>query len=115
MNPGIPDIISSAVKELENSLVAIIHDRLKKIILYGSFSRGDYGTESDVDVLILADLPEPEFGELNKRLDILSTDLSLKYNIVLSPILKNVNTFSKYSEALPFYKNIIKEGIVLYG
>ncbi len=107
--------VSSAVKELKDSLDNLIHERLKKIILYGSYSHGDYDNESDVDILILADLRNDEINKLNKKLDNLSADLSLKYNMVITPILKNINSFTAYSEALPFYNNIIKEGIVLYG
>lgn len=33
---------------------------LKSVILYGSYARGDYTPESDVDIMILVDLPDDE-------------------------------------------------------
>lgn len=31
---------------------------LKQIILYGSYARGDYRDDSDIDLMVLVDLPE---------------------------------------------------------
>ena len=115
MQTSIPVNIISAVEELRKHIDNIIHDSLKQIILYGSASRGEYASGSDIDILILTDLPESRFNKLNPVIDEISTDLSLKYNIVLTPILKNAASFSSYSDVLPFYNNIIREGIVLYG
>ncbi len=115
MKPAVPDIIISAVEELKDKLRDTIKEKLIKIILYGSYSRNTYESNSDVDILILTDMSEQEIAALNPALDIIAADLSLKYNIVLTPILKNTDSFSAYSEALPFYKNIVSEGIVLYG
>ena len=115
MAAAIPDIMLSAVSDLSKIIEDTIHDKLKKIILYGSFSRGDYSSESDVDILILTDLPEQEFNELDCRLDDISAELSLKYGLVIIPLLKNISPFLSYSNVLPFYNNIVKEGIVMYG
>lgn len=35
---------------------------LKSVILYGSYARGDYTPESDVDIMILVDLPDDEIS-----------------------------------------------------
>lgn len=36
---------------------------LKSVILYGSYARGDYTPESDVDIMILVDLPDDEIDQ----------------------------------------------------
>ena len=33
----------------------LLGERLKKIILYGSYARGDYNSSSDIDIMILTD------------------------------------------------------------
>jgi len=33
-------------------------DKLEKVIIYGSYARGDYDHESDIDFFILADVPQ---------------------------------------------------------
>lgn len=35
----------------------ILHDKLTKIILYGSYARGDYKENSDIDIMVLT-LPQ---------------------------------------------------------
>ena len=58
--------ITAAMDELKIFLENIIHYKLKKIFLFGSSVRSDYESDSDVDILILADLTETELEELNK-------------------------------------------------
>lgn len=38
----------------------IYGNHLKQIILYGSYARGDYRDDSDIDLMVLVDLPEGE-------------------------------------------------------
>lgn len=79
-------------------------------ILYGSFARGDYDDESDVDVLILADLPAEELFRYRARIDHLCGSILFEYGVVLSVLEKDVATYEKYKGALPFYQNIEREG-----
>lgn len=50
----------------------------------------------------------------NKILDY-SYDLDLKYDILLSPIIENVDVFNKRAKYMAFYKNIMSEGVLLNG
>ena len=38
----------------------------------------------------------------------------MKYGIVISPIIKNDKHFEKWMEVLPFYQNVVKEGVCVY-
>lgn len=79
-------------------------------ILYGSFARGDSDDESDVDVLVLVDLPAPELGRYRADVDHLCGGILFDYGVVLSVLEKDVATYEKYKAALPFYRNIDREG-----
>ena len=50
----------SALTELTSRVVLAardsLGDKLNKVILYGSYARGDYDDESDIDIMILADI-----------------------------------------------------------
>ena len=35
------------------------------------------------------------------------------FNVMISPLVKNIDKFNYWLEALPFYRNVQKEGIVL--
>ena len=50
----------------------LLGDRLKKIILYGSYARGDYNTNSDIDIMLLTDLSDDEIVKYRQTRDKLS-------------------------------------------
>ena len=47
------------LKELTEQIYDLLGDKLDKLVLYGSYARGDNTEESDVDVLVLTNM-EPE-------------------------------------------------------
>ncbi|MCD8150291.1 MAG: nucleotidyltransferase domain-containing protein, partial [Clostridiales bacterium] len=59
-------------KELLQSFVDdvfhIMGDSVKKIILYGSYARGDFRPDSDMDIMILTSLDEDEIRKLENQL-----------------------------------------------
>ena len=89
----------------------IYADNLKAIILYGSVARDEARDDSDVDIAILVDSDEE--GMYDRILDVV-VNIELKYNLVISVVLIEVDRFKKWGDVLPFYKNIKKEGITLW-
>lgn len=83
--------------------------------LYGSYARGDYHSESDVDILLTVDKTPEELASYRKNIARISSELSLKYDVTVSVTLKSEEQFRKYSDVLPFYKNVIAEGIRYAG
>ncbi len=88
-------------------------DKLDKVILYGSYARRDYDTESDIDIMVLADIPREDTNKERKRIWSFMGDLDLEYNIVVSVNVTDCATFYKYNKDLPFYKNVIRDGVEL--
>ena len=89
----------------------IYADNLREIILYGSVARDEARDDSDVDIAILADSDEE--GMYDRILDVV-VDIELKYNLVISVVLIEMDRLKKWGDVLPFYKNIKKEGITLW-
>lgn len=89
----------------------LFEENLNSVILYGSYARGDYDDESDIDILILVNMPAQELVEFRKQINELCSSLLYDYGVVVSIIEKDADTFNKYSHVLPFYQNIIREGI----
>ena len=104
------DIITSeVVKAAKESL----GDKLDKVILYGSYARGDHNDESDIDIMILADIPlEARNREREKIWDILGY-IDLDYEVFLSLKVTDCATFNKFLPVEPFYRNVLKDGVVL--
>ena len=79
--------------------------------LYGSYARGDNTNESDVDILITADLTQEQISSEWQTLAALSSRLGLDNDTVISiQVIPNAH-FRRYADYLPFYRNILQEGI----
>ena len=110
-----PGNIENISKEYTREISNIFSDKLKKVILYGSYARGDYDEYSDIDIMILVDMSNEEIE--NKWDDVMDSKCKIdnKYDVFLSPIIKDINHFSEWLPFLPFYKNVINDGVVWYG
>lgn len=90
---------------------SLFNNTLKDAYLYGSYARGDYHEESDIDILFVVDLEPSEISGYRKAIASIASDLSLQHDITVSVIMKPVAQFKKYANVAPFYKNVIREGI----
>lgn len=88
---------------------------LKAVILYGSYARGDFMPDSDIDIMILTDLPDLEIKNYRHELSGMTYDFNEKHQLDIKPIVKSEEHFKKWLEAYPFYANVNKEGGRLYG
>lgn len=88
---------------------------LRRVILYGSYARGDFKADSDVDLMILLGLSDLELKSYSQRLSYMTYDFNLDNDVDIKPIAKSEAHFMKWSVNYPFYVNIQKERVVLYG
>ena len=63
------------MKEFAREVGRILGDSLSKIILYGSYARGDYHDGSDMDLMILTDLSDQEIEKEEKKVFDLAFEL----------------------------------------
>lgn len=103
--------LNKILKEVRRAYENVYGDKLVKVMLYGSYARGDYDNESDIDIVGIVD---GEKYDINKDFDsIISrlSDIDLEYNIIVSPDVVSYNDFSKYKDVSGYYRNIEKQGI----
>lgn len=105
--------LSSALPALKTELSHLFNQKLRKIILYGSYARGNYDNESDVDILVIVN--DKELSKHNKVLSQIELELFNKYNLLFSIIPESEKYFLKNSKLLPFFRTVSAEGIVVYG
>ncbi len=112
---NIPENINKIIEEFVIGVNKILNKRVKKIILYGSYARGDFNKNSDIDIMILTDLSDDEIVEYRDKIWDYAYDIEYDNNFEfeLSPLVKNIDKFNYWLEALPFYMNVQKEGVVL--
>ena len=87
---------------------------LKSVILYGSYARGDYTPESDVDIMILVDLLDDEIDQYADELAEVGFEYNVEHDIWMMPVVRNQDHFNHWVKAYPFYENVQKEGVKLY-
>ena len=108
-----PNNVNEEIQKFINEVKKILGDRLKKVILYGSYARGDYNKKSDVDIMILTDLSFEEIEEYRDEISDAAFEIELKTGIILSPVIKNIEKYNVRRKFVPFYKNVEREGVVL--
>lgn len=111
----IPNEISNIIDQFVKGVNEILGNRVKKIILYGSYARGDFNKDSDIDIMILTDLKDEEYYPYFEKISDFAYDIEYdnNFDIEISPVIKNIDRFNYWLEALPFYMNVQKEGVVL--
>lgn len=105
------NLLREVAKELRN----IYGDKLKKIILYGSYARKSNVEGSDIDIMVLVDMEPAELKKLQDKVLDISIELTTRYGMVISIIDNNYNYFYQWVDALPFFNNVNREGVVIYG
>lgn len=85
---------------------------VKEAYLYGSYARGDFHSESDVDILVTADILPEDVSYYRSRIAQITSELSLVNDVTVSVTLKSHKQFARFSEVLPFYRNVRTEGIL---
>ena len=104
----IPIKIQRILQETRSELQKIYSGRLKDIILYGSYARGDYSRDSDIDLLLILEQLNDFSVEREKYLSMVSR-ISLKYDTVLSVIPYDYQAYQ--TKKTPLLLNIRKEGV----
>lgn len=100
------------LSEIAATAKATFDEKIDSVILYGSYARGDNNENSDVDIMILVKRIAPEdLWKYRSPITSKSSDLGLKYNLLIVSLIKDIDTFNKYLNVLPFYQNVMKNGI----
>ena len=103
-----PANIKRLLAELKKGLTELYGQRLKAVYLFGSYARGDYDANSDLDVMIVLGTYKSYWEEL-VRSEELASDLSLEHNVTVS---RTIMTEEKWKKGdLPVLRNVRAEGI----
>lgn len=107
--------LQTVLEQVKNASQKLYGDKLNKIILYGSYARGSQTEESDIDIMIILNCNMDEIKKLRSKTAEMSSDISLEQGVFLSVLLRDKKHFDENADILPFYRNIEKEGIAVYG
>jgi len=110
-NSRINEVTEKVLTATKNTL----GKNLDKVILFGSYARGDFDNESDVDIFVLADIPHEETNKWSNKIDENLSDLWFDYDLLVCIHLTSKTMFDRYFPVMPYYQNVMKEGVVLHG
>ncbi len=110
---------NSHVNIIMNEIVArmkeLFGSKLRQVILFGSYARGEQDEYSDMDIMVLVDIDDNDLKQYNNKIGELMSDISIRYGVLPSIIDKNYRHFHKWVPYLPFYRNVKTEGIEFYA
>ena len=112
---SMPAVTRDILIDFSEEVRKILGKSLRKIILYGSYARGDYTENSDIDLMILTTLTDKEIERIEEKIYDLAFDFLMDYGVDISVVIKNEAQFNYWLGALPFYNNVQREGVVLNG
>ena len=102
--------LSRITKAMVECYRVVYGDDIVEIVLYGSYARGDYAEDSDIDIAAVVHGSREELQEKLKAVWDVSAELGVENDIIVSPTVIPYEEFVKYKQTLPYYRSIAEEG-----
>lgn len=100
--------IEPILEEVKRSLQKIYGKKLKGVILYGSYARGDATEGSDIDIVVLLEEIKDFDAELDTLFEVIG-QIDFKYDTLISVLPLEEKQY--LTRRLPVILNVKKEGI----
>ena len=105
--------IKDILQEYKAAILQLNNEHIKKMILFGSYARGDFSDDSDIDIMILTDLENENITAIEKQICDATYDFNYEMQTDIMPIIQNEEHFNFWKNSYMFYKNVATEGIVV--
>ena len=99
--------IEKILTAFKREIGGLYGDRLKQVVLYGSWARGEATVDSDIDLLIVLRGEVRPGREIDRMIDII-TDLNLEHGILLSVYPISEKDYATVNS--PLLLNVRREG-----
>lgn len=97
------DLIRVIVKKYADAAQRILGEKLYAVILFGSCARGDYDSESDIDLLVLLHVSPEEIPAMRKKMRPVADKLDLEYDCVVSAVFQSKQLYDEHKPVSVFY------------
>ena len=94
--------------EFKHELRNLYGERLKDVILFGSYARGEAHAGSDIDVMVVLRGEVAPGREIDRMIDVI-TELNLKYSVLLSVVPVVEEKYLRWNS--PLLLNVRREGV----
>ena len=103
--------LDEIIRKIVDFSKEIFAEKFNSVILYGSYARGDYDEESDIDIMIMVDMSREELRKYRAMFSEFFFELNLEKGVFFTSKLQRQPYFYEWENAMPFYQNLIKEGV----
>ena len=112
-------LVQNKLNTVMNAFVAgckeLFGDKLSDVRLFGSYARGDYAGDSDIDIMVILDMNEDDVRKSLSSVCRIASDIDLEYNTHIIPILQNMREYELHKETYGFFRNVEREGVSHYA
>jgi predicted nucleotidyltransferase len=106
--------LKKVTSEVVEAALKVMSEDLYKVILYGSYARGDNTADSDIDIMVLVDCSTEKMKEYRALFLDETSRIGLEYDVLVAVVLREKEDFADKISYYPFYQNVKREGIVIY-
>jgi predicted nucleotidyltransferase len=104
----LPPKIRDILRQLREGLAEMYGERLRGLVLFGSWARGDAEEDSDIDVAVVLDTCDDPYDELHHIMDV-AWPLSLENTVVVSIVPMSEKEWRH--EQSSFLMNVRHDGV----
>ena len=88
-----PKQVMELLKKYREEIESVSDYHIKKVILFGSYARGDFKRDSDIDIMVLVDLDESHMKHYEDLIYDKTYDFNCKYDTDIMPVVQNINQY----------------------
>ncbi len=107
------DHLSIVLEGYKEAIAQILGDQLSRMILYGSYARGDFKSDSDMDIMILADVQPEKISSYADKIYDITYDFETQYGMEINPSIQSTQIYDQWKNVYPFFMNIEKDGVAV--
>lgn len=101
------DIICKKVVECYKKIYG---DKIRGIYLYGSYARGDFDEDSNINFAAVVEGDRRNLQEKRGKVLDETVRIDLDYDVITSPQVISAADFERYGKEIPDYRDIMREG-----
>lgn len=107
------DHLGTLLGRYREAVMQILGERFGRMILFGSYARGDFYKGSDLDIMILADLCPEEVSSYADKIYDITYDFEMQYGMEINPSVQSMRIYEQWKKVYPFFMNVEREGVLV--
>ena len=108
-----PDNLLLKLEPFKEAVKKVLGASYVRMVVYGSYARGDYRSDSDLDILALADVEPEKLSPYSNAIYDLAYDYGEELGIEINPVIQSNSVYEYWRRVYPFFMNIEREGVAV--